>query len=368
MIKNINNTKMVRYSALISPLILTTLLASCGGSSNNSTDTSTETTTEEGTYTYSDCSALTEQLELMKCLSDNLLSTLTDDEISAITYELTETNATDYWSNLPLNIERNGIELTNLSDTSKTAAETLLSAALTMNGAETMNGLRSADQYLSENAFPGAVYGEDRYALSFMGTPSLTEPWIIEFTGHHYTFFASFDGGTVGLTPYFVAVEPVTFTLDNVSYDPMARHKDALVAMFESLTTAQTTSAELDETFDDLLAGPGEDNVYPTNAEGLAVSELTDEQKTLVAAVIKAYSDDAETAQTSSYTTDANLNLTYIAWSGSTDIETKGSYARIDGPNIWIEFTVQAGAAFDDNHYHSVWRDKELDYGGNFDF
>lgn len=347
----------------IAPLFAAMLLASCGGS-DSSDDTETET---EATYTYSDCSTTSDQVELMKCLSDNLLSTLTDEELDSILYDLTEENATEYWSNLPLNIERNGIELTDLSEESQAEAETLFEAALTMNGVETMEGLRTADQYLSENATPGEVYGYTRYALSFMGTPSLTEPWIIELTGHHYTFFASFEGASVGLTPYFVAVEPIAFEQDGVDYDPMARHKDALVDMFESLTDEQTTASELTEVYDDLLAGPQEDNVYPSTPEGLAVSELSDEQRELVAAVIAAYSDDAETEQTANYTTEDNLDLTYIAWSGSTDIATQGSYARIDGPNVWIEFTVQAGAAFDDNHYHSIWRDKELDYGGNFD-
>jgi hypothetical protein len=46
-----------------------------------------------------------------------------------------------------------------------------------------------------------------------------------------------------------------------------------------------------------------------------------------------------------------------------------GSYLRIDGPRVWIEMAVVEAAAYRDQgwvQYHSIWRDKMADYGGEF--
>ena len=37
---------------------------------------------------------------------------------------------------------------------------------------------------------------------------------------------------------------------------------------------------------------------------------------------------------------------------------------RIDGPGVWIEFSVQNGIVMSGVHYHSIWRDHIRDYGG----
>ena len=56
---------------------------------------------------------------------------------------------------------------------------------------------------------------------------------------------------------------------------------------------------------------------------------------------------------------------TYVGYAGATDLSEKGSYVRIDGPRIWMEFVVQPAVANPaENHYHALWRDKQADYGG----
>ena len=59
---------------------------------------------------------------------------------------------------------------------------------------------------------------------------------------------------------------------------------------------------------------------------------------------------------------------TRIAWAGTTDspdLETEGTYFRIDGPRVWIELACQGGVIFRDaTHFHTIFRDKSLDYGG----
>ena len=306
----------------------------------------------------------------MTCLANNLLATLSSSQQSAITLALTEANATQYWSNLPTGFStRKGISISAMSSTQAAAAETLLDAALSDAGEETMDQLRLADEYLSNNG-GGSTYGGDLYYVSFLGTPSETSPWILELTGHHYTFLYSINGSSgLSLTPNFVGVEPVSFTSGGTSYTPMASEHDALKAVMDSLSSAQLSTAQLTSAVSDLVVGPQNDGNFPTTREGVLVSSLSSSQQALVKAAIEAYAGDAEsTGQYDDYVTTAALADTYIAWSNYSDLATRGSYIRIDGPRVWIEFSVQSGVIFSANHYHSIWRDKTLDYGGNFTF
>lgn len=283
---------------------------------------------------------------------------------------MTSTNAANYWSNLPTTfVTRHGIALSAMTTAQKSAAETLLNAALSSQGQSTMAQLRVADAYLYANG-GGSSYGGDLYYVSFLGTPSDSSPWILVMTGHHYTYFFSVNGATgVSLTPNFVGVEPVSFTASGTAYTPMASRRDALKAMLDGLSSTQLAAAKLSSAVDDLVVGPQNDGKFPSTRSGLAVSSLSDSQKALVKAAIATYASDANgTGQYDAYVTDAALADTSIAWASYSDVATRGAYVRIDGPRVWIEFSVQSGVIFSANHYHSIWRDKTYDYGGNLSF
>ena len=75
--------------------------------------------------------------------------------------------------------------------------------------------------------------------------------------------------------------------------------------------------------------------------------------KSITAALVAAYEEPAALADT------------YVGFAGSPDFSTKGSYVRIDGPRVWMEFVVQPAVAKPEElHYHALWRDKQSDYGG----
>lgn len=306
----------------------------------------------------------------MTCLANNLLSTLSTTQQSTIQLSLTESNATQYWSNLPTSfVTRQGISLSAMSSDQKTAAETLLNAALSDAGEQTMEELRIADEYLLDNG-GGSAYGGDLYYVALLGTPSTSSPWILELTGHHYTFFYSVEGTSgTSLTPNFVGVEPIDFTYSGTAYTPMSSEQEAMKAVLDSFSSSQLSSAQLSSSVSDLVVGPQADGNFPTSRSGILVSTLTSDQQDLVKAAIATYASDAEsTGQYDDYVTTAALADTYVSWSNYSDLSTRGSYMRIDGPRVWIEFSVQAGVIFSANHYHTIWRDKTMDYGGNFSF
>lgn len=382
----LNRTLRLRLKSALCILTLASLAACGGGGGGDSSSTASSgsgsgsgsgTDSGSGGSSSSDCSTSSSEGAKLTCLANAFLATLSSSQQSSVVYAMTSANATKYWSNLPTTlVARHGIALKDLSSTAKTAAEALIAAALSSQGQTTMTGERAADGYLAQ--YQSSGYGQDLYYISFLSSTSSSStstmpsssPWILEFTGHHYTFLASVDGDVIGLTPNFVGVEPrAKFTYNGTSYQPMLSRHDTLLAMLNGLSSTQLAAAKLSQAYDDVLVGPQKDGNYPSTQQGLAVSGLSDSQKALVKAAIASYASDANgTGQYDAYVTDSAINSSYIAWASYSDLSTKGSYVRIDGPGVWIEFSVQSGIVLSDNHYHSIWRDKSLDYGGNFSF
>lgn len=317
-------------------------------------------------FQETDCTTQTTDGDNITCLAHNVLAGMSDTLRGTVLRALVESNATNFWTENPVTTNaRLGLRFSSLSDDQLTDVEALIAGFLSDDGEALFEGIRAADEFLGTTL---TGYGADQYNISFHGIPSYDEPWMIQVTGHNYTVHVAIDGDYISMTPNFVGVEPTSFTQDSVDYAPMAARQTALAAMLDGLTAGELTSAETASTFDDVVLGPGEDNAYPDPSIGLDVSTLTAAQRDLVIAAITSFTNDQEGGELSAvYTTDAALDDTFISWSTDADLAAQGGYVRIDGPRVWIEFVVVAGDATSEVNYHSIWRDKSLDYGGNFD-
>ncbi|OZM80764.1 hypothetical protein CFP66_18625 [Pseudonocardia sp. MH-G8] len=98
--------------------------------------------------------------------------------------------------------------------------------------------------------------------------------------------------------------------------------------------------------------------------EGSLVTDLTEEQRERVTDVVRAWVDDTDerVAQVLVDQYLVEFDRARVARAGSTDPNTPGSYLRIDGPRLWIEFSNVGRFGNGDNHRHSVYRDKQADY------
>ncbi|MFJ8112107.1 DUF3500 domain-containing protein [Streptomyces sp. NPDC096132] len=305
--------------------------------------------------------------------AEAFVETLDSDQQSEVLLDFTEANATA-WSNLPCGSTcRVGIELSTLSDEQLTAAKAVLKAAASTSagtGYDQITQILAADDVLGESA---SGYSSGNYYLAFLGTPSTDGTWQLHFGGHHLAVNLTYaDGEVTGTTPFFIGVEPSSWTADDgTTYAPLDGMRDGMLAVLDSLSSDELTEAKLSESFSDVLLGPDEDGQFPETKEGIAVGELTDAQQELVLDAIEPWvqvADDATAASLLS-TYESELDETYISYSGGTDLDTQGDYVRIDGPGVWIEFVCQDGVVYSDQiHYHSVYRDHTLDYGGEFSF
>ncbi|MET9380906.1 DUF3500 domain-containing protein [Streptomyces sp. NPDC002928] len=358
----------------------------------------------------------------MVSAANAFLNTLDADQQAEVLLDFSQANATA-WSNLPCGSScRPGIQLGSLTDTQLAAAMKVVKAATgtgkgtgydqitqiikaddVLNSAQATStesagpapsdgasSTASADPSASATDAPTDVptgtppsggtggggmggYGSGVYFLAFLGTPSTTGTWQLHFGGHHLAVNETYKKGKVaGASPFFVGVEPTTWTDDDgTTYSPLATMRNGLLALTSSLSTEQLATAKLSESFSDVLLGPGEDGQFPETKEGIKASSLSAKQKQLVLKAIHpwiANVDDA-TAKKLMKTYARELNETYVGYSGGTGLDTQGDYVRIDGPGVWIEFVCQNGVVYRNQiHYHTVYRDHTRDYGSEFTF
>ncbi|WP_202902197.1 DUF3500 domain-containing protein [Rhodococcoides fascians] len=392
-------------------------LSSCSSDTSNSDSSGATPATSTAASTDSSVEAVT-------TAANAFLDTLDDTQQTEARLEFTEDNATA-WSNLPCGADcRVGIEFSTLDEDQLTSAKALLQAAMGTakgQGYDQAMQILAADDVLgtaqttrsgsggegggtppvggpsvagtAPSGAPsdaagvppgdgestdggggggGGAYSSGNYYLAILGTPSDDGSWQVHFGGHHLAVNLTYAGGVVaGATPYFIGVEPKTWETDGVTYAPLDAGREAMLAVLSSLDETQLASAKLTESFTDVLLGPDQDGGFPDTKTGVAVSELSEDQKALVLAAMVPWVSvaDANTQESLMATYEDELDQTYVSYSGGTALESQGDYVRIDGPSVWIEFVCQNGVVYSDQiHYHTIWRDHTRDYGGEFSF
>ena len=383
---------------------------------DESDDVSSENSTDYASASTTDCSGDTD-MEIIVCTAQAFLDTLSTTEYDQVILDWDDSEAKTVWSNLP-GVDRNGLSFGDLSDESREAALAVASAVLTDAGYEDFIGVMAADDYLnaaqsssdsgsstdptppdgggtppgdggsppdggdSSGAGVSLTYSSDNYHIAFIGEPSVSGDWILQIGGHHLAYNITFLGGTGYPVPNHIGVEPKSsFEINSTSYEPLAGEGNAMVAMFDALDSTELTTAYLEgQSYADVLIGPDNGSGvlptdYPTGTEreGILVATLTDAQQALVIAAIEQWVSDYVSNISdhllTEYTSATAFNDTYIAWAGDedagVDVDTSGTYMRIDGPNLWIEVACQSGVILSGTHYHTIFRDKTMDYGNS---
>lgn len=320
------------------------------------------------------CNGEPGSVERVVCLADSLKATLTTAQVATLQLSYSYTNS-QAWSNLPTTfIPRIGLSLGSMNSAQQAIAKALIkeiSGNVANEGYDEFEQLLQADAYLSVNG-GGNSYGSGLYYLCFNGTPSATGLFSVKLGGHHLQIENTYNNGVmIGGTPHFEAVEPLSFAVGGTTYAPITQEKNALAGMFSTLSTTELAAAKLSQTFTDIVMGAKnngsyKDWIFPATKVGLKVGNLTAAQQALVLEAIKTYVFDIDSLHADAILAQyaQELSETYIAYSGNAGLTTKNDYARIDGPGVWIEFTVQGGIVMSGVHYHSIWRDHLRDYGG----
>jgi hypothetical protein len=297
------------------------------------------------------------------------------------------------WSNFPVGmVPRNGMRWGDLSAAQRDAAMKLLATALSKQGLQKVKEIMEGDEVLKTsesgrggppgggppngppgggppNGPPGGRgggpnFGRDNYYLALFGTPTLTEPWMIQFGGHHLAINVTIAGKSNVLTPSLPAAQPSIYKLNGETVRPLGREYDKSFALINALDAAQQKQAILNYQVSNLVLGPGEDG-KTIQPEGIKVSALNAAQQQMLLDLAHEWvgilNDEAAAAKMAEI--KASLPETWFAWSGPTN-QGSAAYFRIQGPTLLIEYSPQQSrGGLDPNHIHTIYRDPTNDYG-----
>jgi hypothetical protein len=266
------------------------------------------------------------------------------------------------WSNLPSGIyQRNSLKMGDLTAAQRATVMKLLAVALSADGYRKVVDVMNGDEVLKRGATAGRgpAFGQDEFFLAFVGTPSTTTPWMLQFGGHHLAINLTMAGSQASMTPSLPAAQPATFTWEGRTVRPLGDEHDKGFALINALDDKQKAQAILSYRVADLVLGATQDG-KTIQPEGIRASALTAAQQTMLWDLVREWSGISADAYAEARMAElkSHLNDTYFAWSGPT---TNGSvaYYRIQGPTLVIEYAPQKTV----DHIHTIYRDPTNDYG-----
>ena len=298
--------------------------------------------------------------------AQDVLKTLDDAGRATLQFPLDGPQKTR-WSNLPSPMfERRGLRLADATAPQRAAVLKLLAAALSRDGYQKVLNIMEGDEVLRQSGGGrgrgGPAFGRDQYYLAFLGTPSTTQPWTLQYGGHHLAINLTIGGSQASLTPSLPAAQPATFVVEGRTVRPLGDENDKAFALVNALDATQRSQAILNYRVADLVLGPGQDG-RTIQPEGLRASSMTPAQQTMLLGLIEEWAGIMTDAYAAPRLAEIKSNLpqTWFAWSGPT---TNGSaaYFRVQGPSIVIEYAPQGGV----DHIHTIYRDPTNDYGAKF--
>ncbi|KAA9159082.1 DUF3500 domain-containing protein [Amycolatopsis acidicola] len=283
------------------------------------------------------------------------------------------------WSNLdPGGFPRQGVSFADLTTDQQNLGSAMLQSALSADGLQTTENIRRINKAAGTLVGNSAVFNDELYYFTVMGTPSATEPWGFQFDGHHLVINYFVLGGQVVMSPCFWGTEPTSMQIDGDTVTACEEEVAASLAFIQSLSAAQQKTAIISATKadEDMKAGAFADNAVEAYA-GIRATALNPAQQQKLFAVAEVFVNrgKADVAKVRMNEIRAHLTDTYAAWIGGTGA-TDPFYLRIHSPVLWLEVDCQAagplGGAYGktradgptQQHIHSVIRTPNgNDYG-----
>jgi hypothetical protein len=298
--------------------------------------------------------------------ANSFLGSLDEGQRSKVLFDFNDAAQRVKWSNLPTTmVARAGLKMGDLSEAQKKAAMGLLAATLSKRGYEKVLAIVAGDEALktASGARGATMFGRDLYYISILGKPSVKDPWMLQFGGHHLALNITMVGREDILTPSHTAAQPAKYTVDGITVRPLGAENDKAFALINALDEEQRKQAILNYKVADLVLGPGKDG-KTIEPEGIKCSAMNPSQQAMLldlagewAGIINEQAATARMAEIK-----ANLAGTWFAWSGPT---TNGmpAYYRIQGPTVVIEYAPQPLGGDPTMHIHTMYRDPTNDYG-----
>src|SRR6187551_404213 len=260
--------------------------------------------------------------EPVRKAADALLASLTPDQRKAAKFPVDDPEWRK-WMNQHFYV-RQGVSFLEMSAAQRELGFALLKSALSARGLKQTRDIMRLNETLGElNGNDFQQYGEFRYHITVMGTPSASEPWGWQLDGHHAIINYFVLGDQVVMTPFFAGSEPVIA--------PSGKYKGTAVlqdeqnrglAFVNSLDADQRAKAILstDKTRNNNLTEAWKDNAVVPSA-GVLAAQLSDAQRRALVDLIALYVGNMDDGHAKVEMADVQKHIasTSFAWIGKTD-------------------------------------------------
>ncbi|MEU5324181.1 DUF3500 domain-containing protein [Streptomyces sp. NPDC021056] len=239
--------------------------------------------------------------------------------------------------------EHQGARMGDLTEKQRNLGCALLGTALSADGLTQARNIMKLNAYLGDYSGGGKdTLTEGSYFFTFMGTPSTSKPWGVQYGGHHLAVHYFVLGDQVVMTPTFMGSEPTSATYNGEKITTFKKETKSGLTLLRSLTSAQQKKIISSETKagDNFKAGAGEDNAKLAY-QGLAAKGWTEAQKNDLIDLVRVYAD----VKKSEVEDEDHLDDTYFYWIGETK-DGSAFYCRVHSPVVLIEYDVQSLIAY----------------------
>lgn len=270
------------------------------------------------------------------------------------------------WTNVPSSKDDGGLRLGDLNREQLAAACAFLSTVMSKEGYLKSRDIMLADDLLlksEKQAKRRGGFGSANYWIAIFGKPSETEPWGVQWDGHHVAINLTIVGDKVTMSPSFIGTQPHRFLLGDEEIVPMKEETALGYEFINSLTEDQRKVAIQGAKRRQMLAGAGQDGVVP-DLTGVSGKDLTIEQRAILMKLIGLWVDDvpAQSAKIRLKEIEAQLDETVFTWNGPFALGSDMSY-HLSGPGVVIEYAGQDLGGDPLDHLHSIYRDPSNEYG-----
>ena len=372
-------------------------------------------------------SALADQTPAIVTAAEAFLATLSDEQQDAAQFDWNDDTQRHNWSNFPLGgpgVNRQGVKWGDLDAEQRAALVNLLGTLLSSDGLKMVQEQMAADDIVAANddggGPPGAPpdegqatdgeappagtepdqasavdqaqandqgnaqtadasqsdagappqgerppvsFGSAYYFVSFVGEPSETEPFMIQFGGHHLAINATVAGPHVTLSPTLTGGQPLRFVLNGRPVYIVEEEAVQAAQLLASFDETQRQGAVVSDERADLVLGPGHDGEV-LQPEGIAGADMDVQQRAQFLELIEGRlgilnADDLAAVMAP---IAENLDQTTFAWFGPTE-PLGAAYWRVVGPTVILEFAPQSNDGDPTDHAHNIYRDPTNEYG-----
>jgi len=266
------------------------------------------------------------------------------------------------WNFVPMS--RLGASLGEMTEGQKELTRKLLRSALSAHGYLQASTIVSLELVLRE--IEGSDFRDPgRYFLSIFGKPSDRETWGWRFEGHHLSLnFVIVDGQRVTVAPSFFGSNPADSAKAGKVTRPLAGEEDLARALVKTFTPEQSSIAVFaQEAPREIITGTRR-TIPLLEPAGIGYSSLSAGQQAslreLVGVYVNRYRRELAREDLARIEKAGWTNVSF-AWAGGQE-KGQGHYYRVQGPAFLLEYDNTQNHA---NHIHTVWRDRERDFGGD---